>query len=995
MAENSTQFDPYRKWLGISPKDQPPNHYRLLGIELFESDAEVIDAQANKQMAYLHTCATGQRAALAEQLLNQMAEARLCLLDSNKKSTYDQKLRAKSPKPAKPPQKSSPQRTTPNSTSQQVASTSQPAAMPSIQIEPKPNTVPRQEPSTTNPKMIIAGSIGGVMLVVVVIIIFVMSQSSADPVVTNTENNQTKPTGTEKDDASLPIGTSPSNVNVNNPSEKKDDGEELDATSNAGNFTNNESTNTTPATNDNVNHTTGLPKEDPDSDSPTTNDDSTNQGAEDPPHVAQPLPLKRQQVPLPAAQNDARQRLKDILDVEANGPDEHGERARKLLDAEKEHPDEVERFVILRGAYDHALACGDAALAKQAIGQIVAGYEMDEGDLTAHMYTQLAEMLKPNFEARRMLEEMLKKADELFKNRQLKNISTISTAAEKLAARFEDPRLQLRTRVLSYMSRQLTTQFTGAVISANETIENSPDDPKSNLVLGHYDCLVLGDFKTGLARLVNGDNAAVAELAALDLSAPQDSKERMGLANQWYDLSQSDPAFKAYSIRALLWFSQLGPSTKARSVQSSAKSLLREMLKEDYVDSRSRSGAGDALGLIQTSADIKSYPSIAFLFLVHAHAQALESDDYDLAQQAVESLDEMGVATSPLKIAAVQRRVAKARSVDERRQIVLEIIQASDEAIGESRIEDTTQLLRMALTMVARLKDAELRATIQQKQAFVGELEKWIAKVQEAQQTLEAQPDDPEANLVLGRYSCFIRGDWETGLPHLARSSDDKLSHVAKMELEKPSTNDEYVQLCQNWAAVYEGEDDRFSKARIKDYVVGRIDPIVSKTKGAPRDALDAQLSHFFERGAISDGDVALVSRGSRVYGCNYKPQCLIDGDSTSRDKYAAASAWPCEWVVELYEVCSLREIRMRFYDSENCRYKYTVETSVDGKFFRSLVDRSKEGDEGESWQVIKFPARGVKYIRLRGLGVRNSRLPLYVHELEAYCNPNNALPPN
>ena len=30
-------FDAYHEWLGIPPKDQPPNHYRLLGIELFES----------------------------------------------------------------------------------------------------------------------------------------------------------------------------------------------------------------------------------------------------------------------------------------------------------------------------------------------------------------------------------------------------------------------------------------------------------------------------------------------------------------------------------------------------------------------------------------------------------------------------------------------------------------------------------------------------------------------------------------------------------------------------------------------------------------------------------------------------------------------------------------------------------------------------------------------------------------------------------------------
>ena len=39
-------IDPYHKWLGISPKDQPPDHYRLLGIDRFESDPEVISSAA-------------------------------------------------------------------------------------------------------------------------------------------------------------------------------------------------------------------------------------------------------------------------------------------------------------------------------------------------------------------------------------------------------------------------------------------------------------------------------------------------------------------------------------------------------------------------------------------------------------------------------------------------------------------------------------------------------------------------------------------------------------------------------------------------------------------------------------------------------------------------------------------------------------------------------------------------------------------------------------
>ena len=42
-------FDPYHNWLGIPPHEQPPNFYRLLGVVLFESTAEVIEQAADRQ----------------------------------------------------------------------------------------------------------------------------------------------------------------------------------------------------------------------------------------------------------------------------------------------------------------------------------------------------------------------------------------------------------------------------------------------------------------------------------------------------------------------------------------------------------------------------------------------------------------------------------------------------------------------------------------------------------------------------------------------------------------------------------------------------------------------------------------------------------------------------------------------------------------------------------------------------------------------------------
>ncbi len=88
-------FDPYYKWLGIPPRDQPPHHYRLLGIELFESDRDVIDAAANRVMSYLKDLAIGDDAQHSQKLLNEVARVRLCLLNRKKKDEYDTQLRSK------------------------------------------------------------------------------------------------------------------------------------------------------------------------------------------------------------------------------------------------------------------------------------------------------------------------------------------------------------------------------------------------------------------------------------------------------------------------------------------------------------------------------------------------------------------------------------------------------------------------------------------------------------------------------------------------------------------------------------------------------------------------------------------------------------------------------------------------------------------------------------------------------------------------------------
>lgn len=90
MAE---EFDPYFKWLAIPRHEQPPDHYRLLGIPLFVDDADVIDYAAAQRMLLLRNMQISQHAALAQKILVEVGRAKACLLNPPRKAEYDVELR--------------------------------------------------------------------------------------------------------------------------------------------------------------------------------------------------------------------------------------------------------------------------------------------------------------------------------------------------------------------------------------------------------------------------------------------------------------------------------------------------------------------------------------------------------------------------------------------------------------------------------------------------------------------------------------------------------------------------------------------------------------------------------------------------------------------------------------------------------------------------------------------------------------------------------------
>lgn len=89
----SNPFSPYQTWLGLRESLSRPNHFELLGLDESEDDTKTISAAADRAASRVRRCRPGEHTAVWAAVLDQIAEAKLCLIDPEKRAQYRTTLR--------------------------------------------------------------------------------------------------------------------------------------------------------------------------------------------------------------------------------------------------------------------------------------------------------------------------------------------------------------------------------------------------------------------------------------------------------------------------------------------------------------------------------------------------------------------------------------------------------------------------------------------------------------------------------------------------------------------------------------------------------------------------------------------------------------------------------------------------------------------------------------------------------------------------------------
>jgi len=239
------------------------------------------------------------------------------------------------------------------------------------------------------------------------------------------------------------------------------------------------------------------------------------------------------------------------------------------------------------------------------------------------------------------------------------------------------------------------------------------------------------------------------------------------------------------------------PSDEA---QAKALELIKEVYGQEWENAKSSAQKQALATKLLQKAGESTDDTNRYVLLKVARDVAAQAGDTDLAFRAIDAMaDSYEVDTYKLKGAAVSQAARAASSSAQSVAVARHSLAMIDEAVEKDDFVAAKYLGNLALDAARKGRDGQLVKSVVARNKEAEEIAEAYAKVADALVTLKKIPDDPEANLAVGKYHCFVRGDWDRGLPKLALGSDELLKKLAMKELEEVSGSAEQLALGDGW----------------------------------------------------------------------------------------------------------------------------------------------------------------------------------------------------
>lgn len=234
----------------------------------------------------------------------------------------------------------------------------------------------------------------------------------------------------------------------------------------------------------------------------------------------------------------------------------------------------------------------------------------------------------------------------------------------------------------------------------------------------------------------------------------------------------------------------------APEAQKESEKLLREVFKDDYAKKTPLQQAALAQKLLDQGRASKEDPVGRFVLYREARDLAAQAGDLDLAMSAVEAQASSFAVERGAAKHAVLLIVAKSKKTPPEFKALASLeLQAAEEDDYETAVQAATASAALA----KKAKELPMATSAEARAKEFAGLQVRLAKVKAAREKLATTPEDAVSNGLLGSYLCLLKGNWDEGLPYLAKGDDASLKALAGKDAGRPADPAAQAALGDGW----------------------------------------------------------------------------------------------------------------------------------------------------------------------------------------------------
>lgn len=198
-----------------------------------------------------------------------------------------------------------------------------------------------------------------------------------------------------------------------------------------------------------------------------------------------------------------------------------------------------------------------------------------------------------------------------------------------------------------------------------------------------------------------------------------------------------------------------------------------------------------AKNILQAAAEEKD-AATKYALYQKAIDLAVQAGDIETATRGIDGINrEWDVDLSKLMAKTLIDASHRVRTPAAQTEMAHRMQTATADAMADGQYDGARELINAAIACARQGNEPTLADSLSAQAAEITRIRSAHSRIEPAVLTLKSKPADPSANWVVGRFECFVAGNWKAGLPKLAIGSDAALKALAQMELAATSATDQ------------------------------------------------------------------------------------------------------------------------------------------------------------------------------------------------------------